>query len=173
MGYVKGLGAFLVIFVSTLIGWQLSDQLKKRPQQIRQFIDALSILEAEMLYSQRSLQEAFFLISKRVQQPLQSFFHKLSHSLLIENNDFVELWIEQLEMYRSTSFLSDVDYDILQQFGQTLGQHDYDQQKKNIRLTITYLQRQREEALERAEQYSKLAITLSFLLGLFIVLLLI
>jgi len=173
MGYVKWLGALLVVFVSTVIGWQLSDQLKQRPRQIRQFIDALSILEAEMLYSQQSLQEAFLLISKRVQEPLQSFFHKLSHNLFIENDDFVELWKEQLENYMTTSFLNDVDYEILQQFGQTLGQHNYDQQEKNIRLTITYLQRQREEAMERAEQYSKLAITLGFLLGLFIVLLLI
>lgn len=173
MGNLKWFGALIVLFVSTWIGWQFSDQLKQRPRQIRQFIDALTILEAEILYSQSSLQGAFLMIAKRLQEPSRTFFHRISESLFIESNDFVDLWNDQLKMFMSVSFLTDVDYEILRQFGQTLGQHDYEQQKKNIRLTITYLQRQREEAMDRANQYSKLTITLGFLLGLFIVLLLI
>lgn len=172
MGNIKWLGALFVLIATTWIGSLFSQQLNERPRQIRQLIDALTILEAEMLYSQLPLQVAFLRISKRIQEPLHSFFHSLSDKFFVENKDFVKLWDEQLQQLIIEAHLNDVDYEILHQFGQTLGQHDYDQQEKNIRLTISYLQRQREEAIEQARRYSKLANVLGLLLGLLIVLLL-
>jgi|SRR5690625_842809 len=172
MDHIKYVGALLVLFASTWVGLQISFQLKQRPQHIRQLIDALTILEAEMLYSQLSLQDAFFRVAKRVEEPAHSFFHQLANNLFTENQMFNDHWDKQLEQFMTLSFLDDIDKQIIKQFGQTLGQHDYEQQEKNIRLTITYLQRQREEAIKRADQYSKLAKMLGILCGLFIILLL-
>lgn len=173
MGHIKWFGALLILIASTSIGALVSHQLNERPRHIRQLVDALTLLEAEMLYSQLALQMAFTRIAKRTQEPLSTFFKTLSEKFFKENNDFFSLWKEQLRQLEKNSSLNDVDIEILQQFGQTLGQHDYEQQEKNIRLTITYLQSQREEAIEQASRFSKLANALGLLLGLLIVLLLI
>jgi len=163
----------MLLGVTTIVGFRISYHLNQRPRHIRQLIDGLTILEAEMLYSQLSLQEAFFLVSRRLQEPTKSFFQQLSHELLKENINFIEQWNNQLEHFMYTSYLDDIDREILQQFGQTLGQHDYNQQEKNIHLTIKYLETQRDEALNQASQYGNMVKSLGFLLGLFIILLLI
>ena len=63
------------------------------------------------------------------------------------------------------------EYEILQQFGETLGQHDRESQQKHIRLCITHLERE-EEAKALQLQYEKMIKSLGVLAGLLIVILL-
>ncbi|GAA5415478.1 hypothetical protein Pryu01_00502 [Paraliobacillus ryukyuensis] len=73
----------------------------------------------------------------------------------------------------NNSTLGVSEKEILEQFGQTLGQHDITQQIKYIQLAQTHLQRILENALDEQHRYSKMVKSLGFLAGLFIVLLLI
>ncbi len=58
------------------------------------------------------------------------------------------------------------------QFGETLGQHDRESQQKHIRLCITHLEREEEEAKALQPQYEKMIKSLGVLAGLLIVILL-
>ena len=170
---MKWIGALLIISITTWIGFEWSNKLNKRPAQIRQFKNALQILEAEMLYSQLPLQAVFNTISKQIPEPIRSFFHELSKSMEANNIDLLNLWDEHINELLKRSSLGSNESEILKQFGRTLGQHDYIQQQKHIQLTTAHLDRELEDARDNQTRYGKTAKSLGFLCGLFIVLLLI
>jgi len=170
---VKWIGALLFIGTTTWIGFEWSNKLNNRPKHIRQLKNALQILEAEILYSQLPLQEAFTTIAKQIPQPTKSFFHTLGLSMGKQNPDLYSLWEEQVDHLMHLSCLSRNEQEILKQFGRTLGQHDFDQQQKHIQLTVSHLDRELEDARDNQTRYSKMAKSLGILCGIFIVLLLI
>lgn len=77
---MKWIGALLVMIATTWIGFEWSSKFSNRPKQIRQLKNALQILEGEILYSQLPLQEAFFVISKQIPQPIKYFFSNISRT---------------------------------------------------------------------------------------------
>lgn len=170
---MKWIGALLFLATTTWTGFEWSNQLHKRPVQIRQFKHALQILEAEMLYSQLPLQEAFKNISKQIPEPIQSFFMGLSNLMSGRNIDFLQVWDNQVMKLLKVSCFNNTDREIIKQFGRTLGQHNYEQQQKHIQLTIKHLDHEMQQARDQQARFGKMAKSLGFLCGLFIVLLLI
>lgn len=170
---MKWIGALLFIFMSTWIGFEWSSKLDRRPKQIRQFKDALKILEAEMLYSQMPLAEAFKSIAHQTPNPVRLFFKQIVTDLTTDPTDFLTVWDQNVKNLSHITSFENNEIEILQQFGRTLGQHDYLQQQKHIKLTITHLDRELEEARDNQRKYGKMAKSLGLLCGLFIVLLLI
>ncbi|WP_077326913.1 stage III sporulation protein SpoIIIAB [Virgibacillus siamensis] len=170
---MKWIGALIFIAATTWAGFQISKRLNERPKQIRQMKSALQILEAEILYSQLSLKDAFQTIARQVPGPVGNFFDQSGASLEGKNPDLHSDWNYCLNELLYVSSLGGNEGEILKQFGQTLGQHDFDQQQKYIQLTIKHLDRELEEARENQHRYSKMAKSLGLLCGLFIVILLI
>lgn len=170
---MKWLGALLLITTTTWIGFEWSQKLNNRPKHIRQLKNALQILEAEILYSQLPLQEAFMTIAKQIPQPTKFFFQTLGTGMDKKNPDLFSLWKKQVDLLMATSCLSGNEREILMQFGRTLGQHNFEQQQKHIQLTVSHLDRELEEARDNQLRYGKMAKSLGVLCGLFIVLLLI
>lgn len=157
--------------MTTWIGLEISKRLDNRPKHIRQLKNALQILEAEILYSQLPLQEAFDNIAKQVPKPLNVFFNELSEGLKQEGVDLRDLWKSQVDALMEHSSLGSIEKEILIQFGQTLGQHDFTQQQKQIQLTESHLERELAEARDEQYKYSKMVKSLGVLIGLFVVLL--
>ncbi|HLR08225.1 MAG TPA: stage III sporulation protein SpoIIIAB [Bacillota bacterium] len=170
---MKWIGALLFISTTTGIGFEVSKHLDDRPKHIRQLKNALQILEAEILYSQSPLKEAFALIAAQIPYPTKTFFKAMSQQIMEADSDLHELWQENIRHFKKISSLEANDEEILNQFGRTLGQHDFDQQQKHIHLAITHLDRELEEAKDKQRKYAKLSKGLGILCGLFIVLLLI
>ncbi|TRM12679.1 stage III sporulation protein SpoAB [Lentibacillus cibarius] len=170
---MKWIGALLFIGTTTLIGFEVSRKLNERPKHIREMKNALQILEAEILYSQLPLPEAFEIIARQIPEPLSTFFHELHVSMHNAGTDLYSVWDRCVNELLETSSLSDIEGEIVKQFGRTLGQHDFAQQQKHIHLTINHLDRQLEEARENQFKYGKMAKSLGVLCGLFVVLLLI
>ncbi|MFD2045975.1 stage III sporulation protein SpoIIIAB [Ornithinibacillus salinisoli] len=170
---MKWIGALLLISTTTWLGFDWSQNLTKRPRHIRQFKNALQILEAEILYSQLPLPDAFATIAKQIPEPSKSFFFTLSDAMAKRKVDLVPTWESAVEKLINISSLTSNEKEILNQFGRTLGQHDFSQQQKHIQLTITHLERELQDAIDNQHKYGKMAKSLGFLCGLFIVLLLI
>ncbi|HLR80698.1 MAG TPA: stage III sporulation protein SpoIIIAB [Bacillota bacterium] len=170
---MKWLGAILFLGVSSWVGFEWSRKFSKRPQHIRQLKNALQILEAEILYSQLPLRDAFLTISKQIPHPTRSFFSVLSEQMKDKDKGLSEIWEAGIHDLMKKSYLGSNEREILGQFGQTLGQHDYTQQQKQIHLTISHLERELQDARDDDYKYGKMAKSLGFLCGLFIVLLLI
>lgn len=168
---MKWIGALLFISMTTWIGFEISKRIDDRPKHIRQLKNALQILEAEILYSQLPLQEAFLTIAKQIPNPLRSFFENLGEAMEKDGVELADLWERQVNVLMQQSSLKKIEQEILLQFGQTLGQHDFTQQQKQIQLTVSHLDRELAEARDDQYRYSKMAKSLGILCGLFIVLL--
>ncbi|WP_404452981.1 stage III sporulation protein SpoAB [Virgibacillus necropolis] len=167
------IGALLFIGSTSWIGFEISNRLRERPKLIRQFKNALQILEAEILYSQLPLKDAFDSIAKQLPNPTGAFFQKLAHNLDENKTDLYSVWSHHVNELKQTTAIGKNEKEILKQFGRTLGQHDFDQQQKHIQLAVHHLDRELEEARDNEFKYSKMAKSLGLLCGLFIVLLLI
>ncbi|MEW9677505.1 stage III sporulation protein SpoIIIAB [Lentibacillus sp. L22] len=168
---MKWIGALLFISMTTWIGFEISKRIDDRPKHIRQLKNALQILEAEILYSQLPLQEAFLTIAKQIPNPSRSFFENLGEAMEKDDVELADLWERQVNVLMQQSSLKKIEQEILLQFGQTLGQHDFTQQQKQIQLTVSHLDRELAEARDDQYRYSKMAKSLGILCGLFIVLL--
>lgn len=170
---MKWLGALLCLTAATWIGFEWSRKLNERPKHIRQLKNALQILEAEILYSQLPLKDVFLVISKQIPKPLNSFFYNLNLSMQATAPNLDKVWDSQLSKLNMSSSLGKNEKEILGQFGKTLGQHDFHQQQKQIHLAISHLERELQDARDEQYKYGKMAKSLGFLCGLFIVILLI
>lgn len=62
-------------------GFEFAKQLSERPRQLRQLKTALRSLEAEIMYSNRPLQEVAHLLSLQLPNPLASLFSEFSMKL--------------------------------------------------------------------------------------------
>ncbi|HLR80083.1 MAG TPA: stage III sporulation protein SpoIIIAB [Bacillota bacterium] len=170
---MQWIGALLFIGTTTLVGLDISKRLDERPKHIRHMKNALQILEAEILYSQLPLPDAFDTIAKQIPEPISPFFNRLGGQLRQHNRDLYNVWNREVDELIDCSALDANEGEILKQFGRTLGQHDFDQQQKHIHLTVKHLDRELDDARDNQFKYSKMAKSLGLLCGLFIVLLLI
>lgn len=170
---MKWIGALLFIGTTTWLGFEISKRLSDRPKHIRQLKNALQILEAEILYSQSPLQDAFSMIAKQIPKPMNLFFQSLYADMQGEGTNLYRLWDTNVDALMKATSLGSNEKEILKQFGRTLGQHDFIQQQKHIRLAITHLDRELEEARDNQYKYGNVSKSLGFLCGLFIVILLV
>ncbi|MBA2173632.1 stage III sporulation protein AB [Halobacillus locisalis] len=169
---MQWIGAVIVLTVTTWAGFDLASRFQKRPGHIRQWKNALQMIEAEMVYGQASLWEVCESLSTHLPKPIDQFFRSI-----VETDepcvDFSERWTKLLKKHWSWNALSKSEWEILDQFGRTLGQHDLEQQQKQIQLTLHHLDRELDEALEGAEKYQKMARGMGVLSGLLVILLII
>jgi stage III sporulation protein AB len=168
---VKLIGAVMIILVTTWLGFEIAKRLSERPKQLRQLKVAIQSLEAEIMYGLTPLAEASAHIAKQMPKPISYFFERFAHRLINKQETAFEAWEESLkETWHLTSML-DSEREVMMQFGATLGQHDREQQQKQIKLTLSHLEREENEAKDRQHRYERMIKSLGFLTGLLIVIL--
>jgi len=169
---IKILGAVFILLASTWTGFEIARHLTERPRQLRHLRTALQSLEAEIMYGHVPLNDAAMNLAKQMPKPLSWFFEGFSKKLTTGNTSVKEAWEECLqEVWRFTAFKQG-EYEILKQFGETLGQHDRVSQQKHIILAITHLEREEQDAREKQARYEKMIKSLGFLSGLLLIILL-
>ncbi len=169
---IKLFGALLILMATTWTGFEAAKRLSERPRQLRQLKVALQSLEAEIMYSHAPLFDACTNISKQIQKPLSWFFEEFAKRLKTGEHTVRNAWHESLtEVLRFTAFKKG-EIEVLQQFGETLGQHDRASQQKHILLTLTHLEREENDAREKQMKYEKMIKSLGFLTGLLLIILL-
>lgn len=169
---MKLIGAFIIIVATTWFGFEAAKKLRERPRQLRQLKVAMQSLEAEIMYGHTSLSEACFHLAKQFEKPLARFFESFAMHLSKGETVVSEAWKESLDgIWKQTAF-GQGEYEVLRQFGETLGQHDREHQQKHIRLALAHLEREENDAREKQGRYEKMVKNLGFLTGLLIVILL-
>ncbi|KMY43805.1 stage III sporulation protein SpoAB [Bacillus sp. FJAT-27916] len=169
---IKLLGAVLIVFSTSWIGWDFSKRLIARPKQIRDLRAALQILEAEIMYGHMPLREAVLKLAKQIPEPVARGFTLFADYLNEENQTVTNAWRQSIEEMMKWTELEDKEAEILLQFGETLGKHDRDTQRKQIQLALTHLEREEMLALDKQMKYDKMVKSLGFFSGLLIAILL-
>lgn len=165
-------GAAMILIVTTWAGFEAARHLSLRPKQLRQIKLALQSLEAEIMYGHTPLAEAALKLSRQVPAPLSEFFGRFSAALSAGDTTVKEAWETSLQSVWGHLALRNGEFEILSQFGETLGKHDRHQQQKQILLALSHLEREEQDALDRQSKYEKMVKSLGFLSGLLLALLL-
>ncbi|MDF2903420.1 MAG: stage sporulation protein SpoAB [Bacillus sp. (in: firmicutes)] len=169
---IKIIGAVFIIVATTWIGFEASRHFSERPRQLRLLKSALHSLEAEIMYGHTPLHEAARRLSTQMAKPLSWFFESFAGKLTSSETTVKIAWDESLnEIWKLTAFKQG-EYEIMKQFGETLGRHDRVSQQKQIMLTLSHLEREEVDAYERQSKYEKMVKSLGFLSGLLLIILL-
>jgi stage III sporulation protein AB len=169
---MEWIGAMMILSVTTWAGFDIAARYKKRPGHIRQWKNALQMIEAEMVFGQSSLWEVCENLSKHLPDPVGKFFKSIIEEKEHCSN-FSQRWTSHLKKHWSSNALTKNEWEILTQFGRTLGQHDLEQQQKQIKLTLHHLDRELHDALEVCDQYQRMARGMGVLSGLLVIIIII
>ncbi|MDF1507581.1 stage III sporulation protein SpoIIIAB [Robertmurraya sp. DFI.2.37] len=170
---MKMIGAIVIILATTWTGFEASRHLNERPRQLRLLKSALQSLEAEIMYGHTPLHEASRRIAVQMSKPLSWFFETFAKKLTNTETTVREAWEESLKEVWKLTALKQGEFEIMKQFGETLGRHDRISQQKQIQLTLTHLEREEQDAYDRQAKYEKMVKSLGFLSGILLVILLI
>jgi stage III sporulation protein AB len=169
---IKIVGAILILFATTWTGFEVAKQLTERPRQLRTLKTALQSLEAEIMYGHTPLYEAARRLSQQLPSPINGFFYKFGNKLTESETTVRDAWEESLKEIWGKTALKKGEFEIMKQFGETLGRHDRVSQQKQIMLTLTHLEREENEARDRQFKYEKMVKNIGFLTGLLLIILL-
>lgn len=170
----KILGSIVVILASTALGYALSREFSKRPQEIRILQAHLQMLENEIVFMSSLLTDAFEKIYKSGNSAVNGFFGKTAEYLVKNTNlNALEAWEMSVRNNIKNTALNKEDEEILLSFGKMLGNSDRDGQVNNIRLTLAQLKLQEQKAEENRKKNEMMYKRLGILGGIAIVIILI
>jgi stage III sporulation protein AB len=168
---VKLIGAILILFAGTMIGFYQALQLSRRPRQIRQLIQALQRLETEISYGLTPLPTALLTISRQISLPLSQIFLLAGEQLTSFGRTTEESWRYAIDAAWQDTAMKVTEKEVFQQLGLTLGLTDREDQIKHLRLTVSQLQAEEMTAWEEQKRYEKMWKSLGLLSAALVVIL--
>lgn len=170
---LKIAGSIIVVLSCSFLGFVLSQDLKKRPRQLRELQGLLQMFENQITYLSDIIIEAFERISMVGRCGTCVFFKRTAEILREDGSCSAPgAWERAVrECIRETS-LNKEDEEILAAFGKSLGNTDLEGQIKNIRLTLSQLKVQEDKAEENRNRNERMYRSLGLLGGAAIVILL-
>lgn len=166
---IKLIGAILILAATTWTGFEAAKGFSERPKQLRLLRSALQSLEAEIMYGHTPLHEAARRLSAQIAKPLSGFFEEFAKKLTDEETTVRDAWEASLKKAWKQTALRRGEFEIMKQFGETLGRHDRYSQQKQIMLALNHLEREEADALDKQAKYEKMLKSLGFLAGLLLI----
>jgi len=171
--WLKLVGGIMVILSSSMIGFIVASNYKKRPATLRNLQVALSMLESEINYGHYPLPQALKSVSRKCDKEVAELFAHAAQNLSSRKGLTAdEAWEKSLKDFFLNSYISENDYEILMAFGKYLGSTDKQDQIKNIRLALNNLRQQELSAHQEKQKNERMWRYLGVLSGIMIVLLL-
>lgn len=148
----------LMIFItSSYLGFIYGETFKKRHDQLKEILKALSILEGEIMYGSTPLPEALDNISFKVRDPLNKVIKRVKDRLTDGNVESVyEGFIEEFLVLEDEFYFNESDKRILGDFLKSLGDSGVYGQGKIFALAIEGIKLNIEEANDIAKRNTKL-----------------
>jgi stage III sporulation protein AB len=169
---VKLIGALMILFSASMVGWQISSYYANRPVQLRSLLLALQMLETEIVYGLTPLARAFVKVGRRISPVIGKLFLLAAELLREEQAQSAEEALRlAMERHWPQTALGKQEKDVLTSLGLVLGSSDREDQQKHLRLAVTHLRGLLEEARAEQMKYEKMYKSLGFLGGLLIVIL--
>lgn len=159
----------VILCASTGIGLLVSKKYKDRVIELREFRNALNILENKIKFTYEPLQEIFDQMSENLIENVANIFKKTKSNL--RKMETQEAWNNAIEECKLNLNFEDIS--IIKNFGKLLGKTDVEGQISEIKLTSSFIDMQIEKAEKEKEKNEKLYKTLGTVVGLAIVIILI
>ncbi|MFD0711044.1 stage III sporulation protein SpoIIIAB [Paenibacillus sp. GCM10027626] len=171
---IKLIGAVLILFAGTMIGWQQAAGYSARPRQIRQLIQALQRLETEINYGYTLLPEAIGRSGIQLPEPVCAILRDASDlSSSAEGRPFAECWEQAVKSNWPATAMKNNEQSALLRLGSTLGISDREDQVKHLQLAVQQLRAEEDAAREEQARYEKMSRSLGVLVAVLVVILIV
>ena len=166
---LKYIMIFLVFLISFLIGNLISKKYILRVKELKDFKNALNIIESKIKFTYEPLPEIFIQTSKLLSKNISAIFTQASNNMKSLNAE--EAWNKSLEEASTNLYKEDIEN--MKNFGKMLGKTDKEGQISSLELTKTFIEMQIEKAKIEEEKNSKMYKTLGAIIGLAFVIILV
>lgn len=171
---LKLIGASLILFAGTLIGFLQAARYADRPKQIRQLAGALQRLETEIVFGQTPLPDALQHTASNAGQPVARLFQAAADELSAgEGRSFRECWDQAMRRTWPTTSMRTPELTVTLRLGSILGMSDKDDQLKHLRLAAVQLKAEEDAARDDQAKYEKMSRSLGLLLAALVVILMV
>ncbi|RNC29270.1 MAG: hypothetical protein AWM53_00623 [Candidatus Dichloromethanomonas elyunquensis] len=143
-------------------------RIRKRPREIREFVQALTLLDTEIYWGATPLPGAFSVLKERTESPWKEFFGGLELCLRKGENSWTS-WEKACKDHQRKTCLQDEEWGIIRGIGKGLGRSDRNEQHKILELAQKQLHNTDEKARLQVESKAKMWSYLGFLGGMVIV----
>lgn len=154
------------------LGLWLAQRIRRRPEELREFLVALTLLDTEIVWGSTPLPEAFKVLKERTNPPWQDFFGELQKRL--EGGESAgTAWNQEISAQGRRFCLKPEDWRVIRDLGKGLGRSDSQEQHKQLELVLRQLTMLKDQVGVWAEKQAKMWSYLGFLCGIACVLFLI
>lgn len=137
---IKLVGILFVISSTVIAGFYYGNIETYRIYDLIEIKRALSILKSEVEFAMTPLPEAFINIARRVKNPIDKIFDRLSElSSLDECESIASIWEDTINEFSKDTYLTNEDLEQIIAFGQTLGYLDKNMQLNSIDNITEYI----------------------------------
>lgn len=163
---IKTIGMGCILISGSTLGWHIDRVKIRRIEDLRGLRKALHMLGAEVNYAVTPLPMAIEAIMSKNHGRINEIFIKLL-SLIKEKTgeSMFILWEKAVKAQVPYLYLEEEDIKHLLSFGQVLGYLDKEMQKKNIEITLAYIESQINKLEKQQEKNGRLYRSLGVLGG--------
>lgn len=166
----KAFGAMLIFVGCSVGGLSYGGSYGRRVDQLRQFISAMQMMQAEIGFAATPLLEMLPRLKELTVAPVSLVFEHTQRRLSNGSGyTAAEAWEEALNAVIPRLDLSRSDYEILLRFGRGMASGGKEEQLKGLQLAQQQLGCQEREAAEERLKYERLYKTMGLLVGLALV----
>ena len=166
---VKYIIIFLVFLICFLLGNIISKRYTLRVKELKDFSNALNIIENKIKFTYEPLSEIFIQTSRLLSENISNIF--INASSYMKEFSSEEAWNKGVD--DTSTYLNKEDLENIKSFGKLIGKTDKEGQVSHIELTRTFIELQLEKARKEEEKNAKMYKTLGAIIGLAIVIILI
>ena len=166
---VKYIIIFLVFSICFLLGNIISKRYTLRVKELKDFSNALNIIENKIKFTYEPLSEIFIQTSRLLSENMSNIFIKASGYMKEFSSE--EAWNKGVD--DTSTYLNKEDIENIKSFGKLIGKTDKEGQVSHIELTRSFIELQLEKARKEEEKNAKMYKTLGAMIGLVIVIILI
>ena len=169
---MKLIGALLIIFSSSSIGFLMAHRIALRPRQLQQLKTALEMLKTEIDYGMTPLPEAFAKLDQNLQPPVADLFALAKEN--IESGIVAQqAWQKAVEEKKSEMAVVEEDHNLILEIAYNLGKSSSADQIRHLELAQKKIDNLYQQAIKEKEQKVKLWRYLGVLLGLLVVIIIV
>ncbi|WP_169713544.1 stage III sporulation protein SpoIIIAB [Paludifilum halophilum] len=169
---IKLLGAALILLSTSIIGFRTAKSFADRPRQIRRLRTSLSLLETEIIYGSRRLDQVCEHIARREKKPIGILYQRCTEYLKgLDGVSTYECWKKAVDEVWPETAMKAPEREVLIDFGKTLGISNREDQLANLARVKSNLQVEENQAREEQTRYEKMCKSLGILAGALIVIL--
>ena len=166
---VKYIIIFLVFLICFLLGNIISKRYTLRVKELKDFSNALNIIENKIKFTYEPLSEIFIQTSRLLSENISNIF--INASSYMKEFSSEEAWNKGVD--DTSTYLNKEDIENIKSLGKLIGKTDKEGQVSHIELTRTFIELQLEKARKEEEKNAKMYKTLGAIIGLAIVIILI